>query len=345
MSLKNRIISLAKSQGADIAGIAGVDTYSEYIEDVSQRLKETGATGQHYMASEDAMAFFENLSDARRTLESANSIILIGVYSFDTEGDYSAARQKLQGKTARTYVYYPVVRQIAERVASYIEKAGWLAVQGQQIPLKYVADAIGLGTYGYNGLLLTEHYGSYLALRAVITDAKLETDEFEAPSVPCRDCGRCLKACPTGALYAPYKVNPTLCINPLTRHESDIPKPLREKMSNWVCGCDICQDVCPMNRKLQPRQPDRRAVFDPGHHASHQTLGGLTRCPELEGLLENDHMPVMQRNAIVALANIGSAEAMDILQQYKNLDMGNLGKYISWAINKIEKRTKGGTSE
>ncbi len=71
----------------------------------------------------------------RRTLAWARSIVILGVYSFDTEGDYGAARTNLQGKTARTYAYYPVARQIAEQVAAFIEEAGYRAAQGQQIPL------------------------------------------------------------------------------------------------------------------------------------------------------------------------------------------------------------------
>ncbi len=317
MSLKSHIVSVAKSHGADLIGVAPVHVYTEYVARVRAQLQETGSTGEDYRVSGDALSYFQHLSDVHRTLPSARSLVLLGVYSLDRESDYRQTTRTLQGKTARTYGYYPVVRQVAEAVAARIEKGGYRAVQGQPVPLKHAAQAIGLGTYGWNGLLLTRDFGSYVALRAVVTDAKLEPDDFEPPEVPCRDCGQCLRACPTGALYAPYKVNPALCINPLTRREDAIPKELQPKMGNWVCGCDVCQEVCPINRRLTPRKRDPRAEFDPSHHASHRTLQGLTACPDLKALLKNDCNPVMQRNAAIALANIDSPGARDLLRRHQ----------------------------
>ena len=186
-------------------GVAPASVHTDYIEEVRGRIQETGATERDFMLPEDAMTFFGTLADVRRALPSAKSLILLGVYAFDGDDDYKASRRELRGKTAKIYNYYPVVRQIAEQLAAFIEEAGYQAIQGQQIPLKHAAHEMGLGAYGWNGVLQTRDFGSYVALRAVATDAELEPDAFERHAAPCEDCGRCLKACPTGALYAPYK--------------------------------------------------------------------------------------------------------------------------------------------
>ena len=133
MSLKEKIISFATSCGVNLVGIASVSVYTRYVEEVSARIQETGTTGKDYLIPGDAMTFSQNLSDERRTLVSAKSVILLGVYSFDKEGDYKAIRQKLRGKTARPYAYYPVVGRIAEQVAIFIKKAGYRAIQGEHI--------------------------------------------------------------------------------------------------------------------------------------------------------------------------------------------------------------------
>ena len=97
-----------------------------------------------------------------------------------------------------------------------------------------------------------------------------------------------------------------------------------------------------MNRELEPRTPDPRAGFAPDHHASHQTLGGLARSPELKGLLETTQARTMQRNAVIALANIGTERALDILRRCRDMNAGYLGEYAEWAIGLIERRMKRG---
>lgn len=95
-----------------------------------------------------------------------------------------------------------------------------------------------------------------------------------------------------------------------------------------------------MNKGLKPRAVDPRAVFDPAHHDSHKTMGGLARCPDLKQLLENAKSPVMQRNAVIALANIGSRKAADLLRQCKGIVAGRNNEYLAWAIARLTKQAK-----
>ncbi|MFC1795164.1 epoxyqueuosine reductase [Planctomycetota bacterium] len=338
MILENEIQSFARSQGADLVGIARAEVYFDYLAEVRKRIKETSALLEDYMVHPGDTSFFKRLSDPRKTLPDAQAIIILGVGAYDKNAVYANLRQQLRGKIARTYSCYPVVRQIAEKVADFIEERGYKAVAGQNVPLKFVADRIGLGAYGKNGLLLTQPYGSYVGFRNVITDMPLAPDKFEKMTPPCENCDICLHACPTRALYAPYKVNPRLCINPLTRKQKYIEPELRLKMQNWICGCDICQEVCPVNRKLVVRDVDPRCGFDSLHHASHRYLDNIERTPSLTDILGEEYPDMIRRNASIALTNIGKGrvEALEALKTSLASTKGELKHYYLWAISTLE---------
>jgi len=338
MPLKNEIKGFARSQGADLVGVARVEVYSDYLAEVRERSKETAAQLEDYMIPPGDTSFFERLSEPRETLPDAQAIIILGVGAYDKNAIYTNLRKQLRGKIARTYSCYPVVRQIAEKVANFIEESGYKAVPGQNIPLKFVADRIGLGAYGKNGLLLTEQCGSYVGFRSVLTDMPIAPDRFEKMTPPCDNCEVCLQACPTRALYSPYKVNPRLCINPLTRKQKYIPPELRLKMQNWLCGCDICQEVCPVNKKLIVRDVNPRSGFDSRNHASHKYLDNIERTPLLTDILGEAYPDVIRRNASIALANIGKGrvEALEALKRSLASAKGDLKQYYLWAISTLE---------
>jgi epoxyqueuosine reductase len=345
MSLKNDIRQFAFSQGAQLVAMAPVEVYASYLAEVEKRLQDTGAQLEDFvispvanMPSSQEMSFFTHLSDPRKTLPTARTIIILGVYAYDETAVYKNTRQELRGKTARIYYYYPVVRQIAESVVSFIEEHGHKGIQGQHIPLKFVADRIGIGAYGKNGILQTPQYGSYIALRNILTEAEFAPDNPQDTSTPCDECEQCIEACPTGALYAPYKVNPKLCINPITRRDAYIEPPIRSRMQNWIHGCDICQEVCPANRDLSLREIDPRAGFDPSHHTSHKYLDGLERTPFLPTLLAAEHPELIRRNAAIALANVGKGrkEALMVLKEQLPSLSSELREYFLWAIDRIE---------
>jgi len=334
--LKNRIRNYAFSIGAQLCAVSGIESLMEYQAEARNRLSESETGFEDYMLPDKS--YFDTLSDPRRSMPGVKSIILIGVYAYDHSAVYRNTRSTLKGKTARIYSYYPVVRQVAEAVVNLIKKGGNNAVQGQHIPLKFLANQIGLAIYGKNGILQTLNYGSHIAFRNILTDLDLAPDVYQRIKSPCEDCDKCLRACPTGALYAPYKVNPALCINPITRKEDYIEPQVRSKMQNWIVGCDICQEVCPSNRDLEPRQTDPRACFDPVHHSSHKLLGGLERTPSLIKLLDAGNPFQIRRNAAIAIANSarGDKKAIAVLKDQLKSASKDLKEYFIWAIESLE---------
>jgi epoxyqueuosine reductase len=202
-----------------------------------------------------------------------------------------------------------------------------------------VAERAGIGWFGKNANILTR-IGSWVLLAHVLTDLELEPD---APlKKTCGACRLCMDACPTGALIAPGVLDNRLCISYLTiENRGPIPRELRPQMGDWVFGCDICQDVCPVNRKAQLGQAYRELTRDAEERAR----------PELIGLLEMDEAafrqrfrasPVlraklagMKRNVCVALGNIGDECAVPALTRALRDGPALVRGHAAWALGRI----------
>ncbi len=208
----------------------------------------------------------------------------------------------------------------------------------------------GLGWFGKNTCLINPKLGSYLFLGELIVNVPLIPDEPFARS-HCGKCVRCIVACPTGALIAPYQLDARRCISYLTIElRGSIPRELRPLIGTWVFGCDICQEVCPWNRKAKPASEEafkprpwsapelldlldlgekdfqERFKFSPLKRAKRSGLvrnacvavGNLREAravPLLVNLLFNDPDPIVREHAAWALGQIASDEAVEALRK------------------------------
>lgn len=114
----------------------------------------------------------------------------------------------------------------------------------------------GLGWMGKNSNILNRNLGSWFFIGEMIVDAEFN---YDSPTTDhCGSCTRCIDACPTDAIYEPYRVDGSKCISYFTIELRDeIPKEYHDKLGSWMYGCDICQDVCPWNRKAKPGSEPR----------------------------------------------------------------------------------------
>jgi epoxyqueuosine reductase len=200
----------------------------------------------------------------------------------------------------------------------------------------------GLGWVGKNTMLINPRRGSFFFLAALLTDLELQYDRPFASS-HCGTCTACLDACPTQAFPQPHILDASRCISYLTIElRSEIPIEFREKMGDWLFGCDICQDVCPWNRKESPgpvsfpRDPDLEWL-DP------VDLLGLDadafRLRFKKTAFFRSRRVGLLRNAAIVLGNIGDERVLAALEKSLSDPEEVVRDAAQWAIERINQRT------
>lgn len=245
-----------------------------------------------------------------------------------------------------------LVRGLREEFSEPFEARAY--VDTGPIVERVAAKYAGLGWLAKNTCLINEELGSWLFLGAIVTTldlaASLGPAELPAPDL-CGNCTLCIDACPTGAIVEPYVLDARRCISYLTIElRGAIPAELREPIGRHVFGCDICQDVCPWNRRapetplanFQPRQREGKSLFSP-------ELEWLIAMSEEEfrkmfrgSPLKRTKWRGLVRNVCVAIGNSGVragaphyAEIRERLLYFAECGDEILAEHARWALDRL----------
>ncbi len=198
-------------------------------------------------------------------LPGVRSVVMAGIVYGERSPGSDFDRNGKVARYARGADYHDLFWRRLEQLLEWV-RAEFTGVKGRAVadtaPLleRDFARLAGLGWFGKNTMLIQKRLGSFTLLGGLLLDAELAYDApFEADH--CGTCTRCLDACPTGAFPEPGVLDANRCISYWTiEHRGPIPDPMAESLHGWAFGCDICQDVCPWNRKAPPgREPEFRA--------------------------------------------------------------------------------------
>ena len=341
---KEAVRSLAAELGFDLVGITSAEPFTEAEEITLQRVEDGLMDGLPWYHA----ARVKRGCNPQEMLPGARSIIAVAM-SYMADGPPDADDSvPLRGKVARYawgHDYHKVMERrlklLALRLTEELEKPVQAKIYVDTGPMldRAVAERAGVGWFGKNTNVLTRSHGSWVFLGQIITDLELEPDQPSKKT--CGQCRICIDECPTGAIIAPYVLDNTKCISYLTIElRGPIPKHLRPLVGDWVFGCDICQDVCPVNRKAQPTQ---EPAFQTGEH-------GFTALDLLPMLSITDeefserfrNSPIkrakragMLRNVCVALGNIGDSKAIPALTEALRHDLSLVRGHAAWALGAI----------
>jgi epoxyqueuosine reductase len=202
------------------------------------------------------------------------------------------------------------------------------------------AAAAGLGAWGKNTCLLHPEHGSWFFLGEVITDLDMQAD-LARPDM-CGTCTACLDACPTGALPAPYVLDATRCISYLTIElKGAIPEDRRAGVGRHVFGCDICQDVCPWNRRRRQMGGEAFAAREGLVAPDLVALAAATldedafRARFRGSPLKRAKRRGMLRNVAVALGNSGAAAGRPVLARLAADVDPVVREHATWALDRL----------
>jgi epoxyqueuosine reductase len=257
--LTTAIKQKAKQLGFGACGISKAERLDKEATLLEQWLNQGMQGKMAYMENH-----FEKRVDPRLLVDGAKSVISLSYNYFTKVKQQDEGSPKI-AMYALGRDYHEVVKENLELLLSFIkEKAGELNarcfVDSAPVLEKAWAQRSGIGWIGKNTNILTKQRGSYFFLAEIIADVELE---YDSPVKDyCGTCTKCIDACPTEAIYAPYKLDASKCISYFTIELKDeiIPTDYKGKFENWMFGCDICQQVCPINSQSKPHH---EPAFEP----------------------------------------------------------------------------------
>jgi epoxyqueuosine reductase len=333
------LISWAVAEGFDRAGIAPLRP-SEHADAFRAWLERGDHAGLEYLERRsgerlDPRSLFH---EARSALCVAQQYHPAGAEIADPDGALAHVARYARGSD-----YHDVMKQRLERLAGRIRKAfpGALTrsyVDTGPVLERELAARAGIGSFGKNTNLLHPEAGSWFFLGEIFLTLELDSDATVAEL--CGSCTRCLEACPTGALPEPYRLDANRCISFWTiEHRGWLPEEVRPMIGEWLFGCDICQEVCPVNGGGDlPAAPEfapdgRRAAL------SLADLLGLSRDDYVETFrgspMKRAKLEGLQRNAAVVLGNLGKQEAIPALAGALGHPDPMVRGHAAWALGQL----------
>ena len=363
--LPTRIKQCARDAGFDLCGIAPACNFAEL-----QVLPAWIADGKHgemkYMEARDEAGELKRASLAR-VAPWARSVIVCAI-NYNTAHPYSTQTVDASQGWISRYAwaredYHDAVLRRLRQIEN--ELRGLLDATGDSLQLRSYVDTgpliervyakyAGVGWIGKNTCIINQQLGSWLFLGVILTSLVLANDGFTKDDLTgneltadlpapdrCGTCTRCITACPTQAIVAPGKLDARLCISYLTiEKRSEIPDHLRSGIGRHVFGCDICQDVCPWNRKAPVTSAEE---FEAREGLVNPALDWLAEMQQEEFRAVFRGSPVrraklsgLRRNAVIAMGNSGDKKFVAALKKLCEDPDPVVADHARWAVETLD---------
>ncbi len=247
---KRALVHEAKALGFSAVGISRAGFLSEEADRLEEWLRRDYHGEMAYLARN-----VDKRLDPRKLVPGAKSVVSL-LFNYHTKAKPTDSEAPRVASYAQGQDYHYVVKWKLKELMKWA-RSEWGDVEGRvfvdsaPVHERAWATKSGLGWIGKNSLLLNQRMGSFFFIAELIIDVDLEPD---TPTTDhCGTCTRCIDACPTGAIIQSGVVDGSKCISYFTIElRGAIPEPVHQHLAPWVFGCDVCQEVCPWNRRAKP---------------------------------------------------------------------------------------------
>ena len=336
----------AREAGFELAGVAPVREFPE-LNEFPKWIAAGHAGEMKYMEARDETGTLKR-SNLRRVAPWVRSVIVCAL-NYNTAQPYSTELHDADHGWISRYAwsredYHEAVMWRLRKVEAVLKAELGTTVEtrcyvdtGPLVERVYAKYA-GIGWLGKNTCIINQKAGSWLFLGVILTSVDL-TPDLPAPD-RCGTCTRCIDACPTDALIAPYQLDSNRCISYLTiEKRGTIPENLRDAMGRHIFGCDICQDVCPWNRKAAVTNA---AEFQPREGLVNPALEWLAEIGDEEFRQRFRGSPIrrtkrtgLRRNAVIAMGNSGDRAFLPSLEKLAADEDPVVAEHGQWAADKL----------
>ena len=317
------------------AGHAGEMKYMEARNDEGDLKRASLARIAPWARSVIVCAINYNTENPYSTQTDDRSRGWISRYAWSRDDYHDAVLRRLKQVEAALRQAVPAESQTALTTRSYVDTGPIV----ERIYAKYA----GVGWLGKNTCVINQKKGSWLFLGVILTSLELAPDT-PAPD-RCGTCTRCIEACPTDALLGPHRLDSNKCISYLTiEKRGAIPEDLRAGIGRHVFGCDICQDVCPWNRKAPASTAHE---FEPRPGLVDPALVWLAEMSAEEFREVFHGSPIrrakrsgLRRNAAIAMGNSGNREFLHVLDDLAADEDESVAEGAQWARTQLRTSSK-----
>ncbi len=346
MSLSRIIKEKALELGFVAVGVTTPEPFGLYAEELRERLPmyEWGKTLSQNTSVRNLD--FTRFIDPTGVLPQVRSLIVVTDSYYDEDFPPS-----LVGKIGRCYLkglFCPEETTHSRRrreFKKFLQELGMKVLYGPA-PARMAGAKAGVTNYGKNCFAFAHEavaQSSWVVNETYFADRELEPD-LPTLQVACPEkCQKCLEACPTGALYAPLKMDPRKCIAFLSYFkDGEIPYDLRRKMGTWLYGCDLCQEVCPRNKKwLEKTKSMNQSLMERAVHWQPATLLTMSQEQYVQKVwpllyyIRKENRRLWQRNAAVVLGNQEDPEMVPLLISAFQDPEPMVRGHVAWALGRL----------